>query len=357
MEGYGVLIFIFVFLCAYLAAVIAHICAGYKTKYLERTHGKKVQYWIRVIGECKQNDSYILKKSSIRKLKKAVYLAAFEDVLQTIPTMEQIQFFSVNEKEIVSCVKKIHNTTIKAYVAYIISKLDIKENDKYLYVEELLMKFLLNDSIYLRENVFLALYNLGNPDRICEAFRMLSEKGISHNEKLVSDGLLKFRGSHAVLAEELVNISDSFIECYETGIINYLRFTNVSKYNDKYRMYLYQESVSKDMKCCVIRLLARTKSDTNRDAILAALDQNLNTEDWEVAAVAASALSDYRSEEVIHSLKSAVLSDAWHVKMNAAKTLATMNISDDHMKEILENGDQYTIDVMKYQISKEGSAS
>lgn len=351
MEQNAVLIFILAFLFAYLMIAVSHIYAKKSMERQEKAHGRYVQYWFILLKKCKESNDYRMKKSDIRKLKDANYLSAFESTIPLVRGVDFGRLLAENEKDIVTCAKKISNVTVQAYFVYVISTLDLGTN-QYLLVEELLLEFIKKGSVYLRENVFLALYNLGNPYRICEAIKVLSEKNVYHHEKLISDGLLKCKADHTVLAEELSKLFDDVMDCYKIAIINYLRFSDNYKYNDKFRDYLEQEDVSVDIKCCIIRLLAKQKSDINGATILESLNRHKDDEEWEVAAVAAISLRDYNTEQVMEGLVKALTSRSWYVRVNSAKMLAEMKVSDRYLQEIFSSNDRYAMEALRYEISR-----
>lgn len=354
MREYSLFIFILTFLSAYLIIALSHLYIKFMEDYREHHRGEKEQYWFDRMTECKKRNDYKVRRSYIRKLNNVEYLGAFEKVISMLPAEAGERFFAENEEEFVACAGKMRSEMLQAYIAYIISGLRLQKETEYPLIEELLMKYLGEHSIYLRENVLLAFYNLGKTERICEAYKLLSERKIYHNEKLISDGLLKFKGDKDALADALVELFDELLECYKVAIINYLRFSNSSRYDDRFRVYLGKENVTTNVKCAIVRLLMRTTNGENRGAILTALNRQEDEGEWEVAAVAATALCPYSDEEVLKSLAASLNSPSWYVRVNSARMLADMDVADEYVEPILSGGDRYAKEALRYEMIKKG---
>lgn len=354
MAQYALLMFILVFLSAYLVIALSHLYTRAMAQHRDKYRNRKIQYWLDLIAVCRRQHNYAVKKEQLQKLKNTEYLSAFEEALNLISQKDIECFFKANEKSFVECAGKLHNEMLQAYIAYIISKLGLHGNAEYLLIENLLMHYLLNHSTYLRENVLLAFYNLGKADVICEAYRKLSERNVNHNEKLVCDGLLRFSGNRQELAKALTDVFDELLECYQVAIINYLRLSNDKRYDDKFRTYLNVETTSVNVQCAIIRLLARSRNDNNRNAILKALNQQNNNGEWEVAAVAATSLGGYKDRAVLESLTNALHSPSWYVRVNSAKILAGMDAQKEYIGRILTGNDQYAKDALQYELRLKG---
>lgn len=354
MAQYALLMFILIFLSAYLVIALSHLYIRAVAEHREKYRGVRIQYWLDLLTECRRKNDYNVKKEQMQKLKNTEYLSAFEEALNLSFRKDIAEFFKANEKKFVECAGKLRSEMLQAYIAYIISKLDFHERVGYPLIEKLLMQYLLNHSPYLRENVLLAFYNLGNAEMVCEAYKRLSERKVYHNEKLICDGLLRFPGNHQELAEALTVVFDELLECYQVAIINYLRLSGINGYDEKFRAYLDTETTSVNAKCTIVRLLARTKSEKNRAAILTALNHQNSEGEWEVAAVAAASLGDYKDREVLESLTNALRSPSWYVRVNSAKMLAEMDEKEEYAGKILSGGDRYAKEALRYELGQKG---
>lgn len=217
-----------------------------------------------------------------------------------------------------------------------------------------MLSYLSDNSVYVCENALLALFSFGDGETIAKAFVNLSEKKIYHSEKLLGDGLLKFTGDKAELAKKLMDIFGKLSSCFKVAVINFLRYTGNHSYDADFRGLLEKNDTSTDVLCCIIRLLSKSYSIQNGEAILKVLKSNYNRENWEPAAVAASSLVPYAFEPVIRVLVEALHSKTWYVRVNSAKSLAAMKVSDAYIFKVISKNDRYAIEELTYELSKQG---
>lgn len=76
-----------------------------------------------------------------------------------------------------------------------------------------------------------------------------------------------------------------------------------------------------------------------------------NYEDWECISSAASALGKYPGEDTIIALKSALKSKYWYVRLNAARSIAELDVEKDKLMDILDGEDLYAKEQLMYQLT------
>ncbi len=345
-----------VYIAVVAVIIISHIFIRRFMKNYENDLTRKKNLWLDVFSKCKNEGTYLLRKGLIKKLKDATMLAAFSDAYNQArednPDIKRILYD--NRVQIAGLGSKLRGHTMRAFFAYMLAGFDLRKPEEHQYFDDLMLRYLPDGSVYVRENALLALFSFGNEKKIVEAFVSLSENNIYHSEKLLGDDLLKFTGDQAKLAEELMDVFSELGNCFKVAVINFLRYTENHNYDAQFRSMLDGSDTSTDIVCCIIRLLSKFYSAQNGEAILKVLENNYNSENWEPAAVAASSLVSYDFENVIQVLIRALTSKTWYVRVNSAKSLAAMKVSDAYISKVINGNDRYAIEELTYELSKKG---
>lgn len=237
---------------------------------------------------------------------------------------------------------------MKAYFAYLCEKFCMNEPDEYDDMTKVMLDYVMLPSIYCRENALKALYAFGNKDAVIEAFKRLSKNNIIHNHKLVTDGLIQFKGNKEELVESLYRNFNKFSVEYQVAFIDFFRFSG-SKLKYKLKRLLDQKDLDKDIVCALLRYYRKYPVAEYKNTILSWLTPP-NSEDWECISSAASALSQYPGEDTITALKSALGSKYWYVRLNAARSISELDVEDDMLVDILDGNDRYAKEQLIYQL-------
>lgn len=237
----------------------------------------------------------------------------------------------------------------KAYFAFVCEQLCINDPDENDEMTKIMMEYALEPSIYCRENALKALYAFGNIDAVVEVFIMLSKNNSIHHRKLVTDGLLEFKGNQTELAESLYNNFDKFNPEYQVAMIDFFRFSG-KQLEKKLIELLRQKDVDKDIICATLRYYHKYPYQEYKNILLSYLHAPTN-EDWECASTAALALGKYPGEDTIHALKSVLSSKYWYVRLNAASSIAELGVEEDKLTDVLQGKDFYAKEQLIYHIT------
>ncbi|MFC4321733.1 HEAT repeat domain-containing protein [Litchfieldia salsa] len=237
----------------------------------------------------------------------------------------------------------------KAYYAFICEKLCINNPGEYDEMTKIMLEYALEPSIYCRENALKALYAFGNIDAVVEVIIKLSRNNNIHHRKLVTDGLLEFKGDHTALAESLYDHFDKFNPEYQVAIIDFFRFSGEQLKNKLIKL-LKQEDTDKDIVCAILRYYQKYPVLEYKDTILSYLKLP-NNEDWECVSTAALVLVKYPGEDTIDALKSVLSSKYWYVRLNAARSIAELGVEEDELLDILQGQDFYAKEQLIYHIT------
>lgn len=297
------------------------------------------------IGQLELNRTYF------EKLNSSVELMAFTKASTqlSVPPI-QFHYFLVENKQnwihLATQYKKKSQVS-KAYFAYVCEKFRLNRSGEYTFLTETMIDFALDPSIYCRENALKALYAFGNTDSIIDVFSLLTEKQITHNKKLLTDGLLSFEGDQKKLATDLYTHIDQFSNTIQIAIIDYFRFS--AEHLQTQVIDLVKENSDKDFICSVLRYYQKYPVPKYKNILLSYLNSADDTY-WECASIAASALVNYPGDDTFKALKQALFSKHWYVRLNAARSIAGLGFDESQVSDILNGQDEYAKEQLNYQI-------
>ena len=270
-----------------------------------------------------------------RKLRHISYLIAFSnceiDNKEKLTTLFNKLTDIYNKKNIIE----------KTYFVYVLSKFSLayKNDNK-------IINFLINNSfsnsLYLSENCLKALYELDNPKYIVKTFLKMNYENCNHHYKLLSDGLLNFKGDKKELSYMFLDNYNKFNNNFRLAIINYFIRIDIDLTKEMYKILL--EETNKEVKISLLRYFGKHKYDKVKDKLIEFLN-----DDYEYAIVSIQSLQNYDGLDVVESLKKSLTSSNWYVRNRAAQGLIN-RLSKDEINKLLKIDDKYAIDALNYQI-------
>lgn len=270
-----------------------------------------------------------------RKLRHISYLIAFSnceiDNKEKLTTLFNKLTDIYNRKNIIE----------KIYFVYVLSKFSLayKNDNK-------IINFLINNSfsnsLYLSENCLKALYELDNPKYIVKTFLKMNYENCNHHYKLLSDGLLNFKGDKKELSYMFLDNYNKFNNNFRLAIINYFIRIDIDLTKEMYKILL--EETNKEVKISLLRYFGKHKYDKVKDKLIEFLN-----DDYEYAIVSIQSLQNYDGLDVVESLKKSLTSSNWYVRNRAAQGLIN-RLSKDEINKLLKIDDKYAIDALNYQI-------
>lgn len=286
----------------------------------------------------------------ITKLKKISYLYAFGTLLEENPILDEDKIIKVLSKnsynplfQSLAIAYKKKDPILKAYYAYILHFIRSKTEKN----DEFLKECLLTKSIYCTENAISALCTLGDPDKIVEAYLLMTKENNNYGYKLVADGLSNFKGSKEKLCEKLYQNFDSFSEPLRIGI---LKFFRQCRYDLREELLekLTNKKLEKEVEIEMIRYFSQISYEPAFLLLLKRLEENYY-HDFEYDVVIISTLTNYPSKKTIDVLLMALCSPHYYVRYNAGKSLS--HITD--LTKLKKIEDPFARDMINALISQE----
>lgn len=356
-----VVVYFYMALC--ISMVIYNFCyiAYHKMGGLEQ---KKINNWKKtLLGQIEKisNHTYDEKKHFkylYRKLVHLNQLYAFENAVNELR--------SENSKEVYDYLHQIKgvftnlayeysklDSMNKAYFAYVICGLESLELTDHRLIQSII-GYTIDKSVYCRENALRALYSMGNTDAVVTAFRLMNRNELEHNGKLVTDGLMLFRGDESQLAKALRKEFKEFSQSYQISFINYIRMTS-SAYCEEFYQLLLDKKADEEIKFAIVRYFRRYYYEPAKRYMMNQLNFQIDT-NWALSALAASALDNYNSPETIRVLKGALSSNNWYIRYNAADSLLHLGLTYMDLLDVYNGNDRYAREMIRYKMLVEHSA-
>ena len=215
-------------------------------------------------------------------------------------------------------------------------------------VVDILLRALQEPNTYCRENALQAIYKSGEADLVLKALEIIDSGKISHNKKLLSDGLLTFTGSRNELADELWNKFESFTPGMQTVILDYVRFGSPG-HRDRLLSIMKDEKRSPELRFSCIRYFGKYP-DEEAYPVLLEMAENSRDLRWEYQAIACTALASYPRPETVETLKRALHVSNWYVRYNAADSLMKLGVGYVDLIEVIDGNDRYAREILQFQL-------
>lgn len=350
----------------YLYSFISISLIIYNTKYMflkirneNKNNNLKEKYlkeYNMIIYSLKENTYFyiVYHKRLVKELKKINSILAFNEAINLKKYSEDFKLYRTFIYNVLLDVSKDYDAKSnmeKALFVYIIGNLNIYIDNDYR-LDNKIISYLNNPSVYLVENSINTFVLLGHKDSLIKILNLLNLKDIYHNEKLLSDALLKYNGNKIQLAKELWKYRYKWNEKYIKAIIKFI--TNM-KFDFKEEFYneLTNENLTNEVLIELIRYFGKVRYDKVLDLILDILEIKDNT-DINLRIVIVSILGKYPYKRVINALKRQMKSSNWYVRNNACLSFLELNPEKVDIDYILKGKDKYAKDILIYQLEKRG---
>lgn len=272
----------------------------------------------------------------ILRLEKGISLENYLSQLVSVFTQLTVEYSRKNELQ-------------AAYFPYLIAKYRLLRNQDNKKTNRAFFELLKSPGIYSRENALAAFYSMGNSSNVAEALRIIDRNEYYHHKKLITDGLMTFRGSKEELVEVLwERLGDYSVEM-QTAILDFIRFTS-GEHCEK-MLELLTGKYDREIKFCAIRYFGKYHYDPAYEHIIKYVEHETDGR-WEYTAIACLALSNYPCERTVTALKAKLNSMHWHVRFNASQSLEELGLEYVDMIDVFESSDRYAGEMMRYRFDQ-----
>ena len=158
------------------------------------------------IGSKKPDDisSKDMKKLA-KNLKKIGYFIAFTNVVDKMPDDKREKYLTKIKSVFTVILPHYQKEEVirQTYFIHFLAQYPYLYEKNMDQVLSYIMQCTTEDSVYLRENALNTLYSIGNVSHIKEVFFQMNYLNIKHHHKLITDGLMKYKGDTKELADML----------------------------------------------------------------------------------------------------------------------------------------------------------
>ena len=286
----------------------------------------------------KDNLNIILKGISNKKYQKEVI-----KVLLNYKDREKIIRF-INFTNLLQPVlnKKDKDEYDKSYKIYLVGEFKQQHYCRYL------VQSCDDKSAFVQINALKALAKIGDEKYFLEGLYTIMKSSSLIHQKVISDNIysisMKNNNINRLLMSEINNFSDDLKKL----IINQFLNTNFSGSKDIVYKLLKNKDTGLEVKLACIKYFSAIKYKKAKSTLL----YLLNDEIWEVRALAATALKNYKSCDVEAKLKVSIKDPVWYVRQNSARSLYNLVENKDELLIIINGKDKYASDAIKSIMSE-----
>jgi len=241
----------------------------------------------------------------------------------------------------------------RAYFAYFVSQHPpVIQNAKGLCTSFIstIVSYVESSDIYCRVNVLKALCNIGDMHGVLNILQFFSDKYNYIHPKLLAEDLLNFAGDKEVLAFYLWGKHKIWNDNIVLGVITFIT-TFSDEFRSAFLPVLQNKSASAEIRLAIIRYYSQYFYEPAQSILVEYLNQ---TDNYDFAIDAASALSKYPGLITTKALKSALQSDDWYVQYNAAYSLVELGEhSEGFLNDLQSSNAMQIIEYMLEQANDE----
>lgn len=240
--------------------------------------------------------------------------------------------------------------TQAAYFSYFLSRHMVQRHMAIQTLQDVLLSYMEKENLYCRVNALQSLCTFGDIDHILAALQLQDDGSMPLHEKILTESLLAFTGSHEQLYALLWSHLDGFSPHTQLAVMNYIRFRTGS-YTAQVLPLMTDPRRDKEVRLSAIRYFGRYPYEPALEPLLT-FAKNNDPLQWEYTTVSVSSLARYHDPRVVDALKGALHSSNWYVRYAAASSLAVLHIPYEDLLDIVNGNDRYAREMMTYQLKE-----
>lgn len=315
-----------------------------KVNKLSKTFKREI---LNHLNKLKNNESLTYRKVKYmrRKLNNKAYERVFNDTITAVNEDNQNHIYvkaymKLFDKYIKKSIKK--NSKVGSvkniYVVYLLGQYKV-DNE---YINEFCLKMLKTNSLYLKYNAINTISQIGNVNYFIKSLLYMSKSGGHLNKKILIDIVDRFGGNIEELENQLIDHFDEFSLDIQRIIIDHFTNRNIEFVASDLSIILSNINTDKEIKASIIKYF----NVINYPPVKQTLINILDSEQWELRALSAKALSKYYSQDTFDKLLHTITDSNWHVRLNSAMSLLEFNLGDSLIYEVLKKDDKYSRDIL-----------
>jgi len=294
------------------------------------------------------------KKQLLKSLKRVEKLITFSNALNyfklehSADSFEKYMSMLVQSEifHILAVIYKEKKSEERAYFAHFVSQYpQVAKNTDGICTNmiDTIVSYIESSDIYCRANVLKALCRVGDVYGIINVLQFFNDKHNFIHHKILAEDLFNFTGDKEVLALFLWGKYKVWNYNIMLGIITFITMFS-DGFKNAFLPVLQNQSASKEIRIAIIRYYKEYYFKPAQHVLIEYLNQ---TENYDFATEAASALGAYPGQITTNALISALQSDNWYVQYNAASSLAALG---EFFINGLPSRNSDTLQIMRYML-------
>lgn len=351
----------------YVYIVLCLCMLGFNFFYMGRRSWRgrrvpeKIAGWEAIVSSAVSNTETVTDTAFfIKKLSRVQQLLLFHEAVQNLladnKKHDSVMKWLHDNRAVFTAIGNVYkkrSSMEQSFYAYFVGEYHFCGSSQEDAIVKLMLIFVIQPSIYCRENALYALYASGEADIVVKAFTLMNRHNVQHSRKLISDGLLEFTGDKLELTEKIWDCWEEFSPHYQVAFIDFTRMVT-DCFCERY-MNILQSEAEREVKFAVIRYYRRYYYPDAAE-ILQNHIEKWNRDDWEFAAISASTLENYPSERTIRALTQGMNSENWYVRDNASDSLIKIADTKRLEKILDEIQDTYGKEMLIYKMDSREKA-
>lgn len=233
------------------------------------------------------------------------------------------------------------NDTEKAYYMYVLSTFSYETKFEN---QDFILKYLESPSIYVISNTMDAIFAIGDEILLLKAIETLSNKATFYHKKLITDGLIKFKGDKKFLSDLILAHLSKYNVEIQVALIDFLRIDKIVVENVDFTRFL---TFNKELKYSTLRLLNSFESD-NYDEIY--VEILMNDDDWIAKMLALQGIKD--KSKKFRFIQKYAYSSNFNLRKVAVNELFK-DFGKQEINQIMQKDDIYTNEAIFYLFENE----
>jgi len=263
----------------------------------------------------------------------------FEDEPDTQSFFRQVLF------SLIDTYRK-HNDYEQAFYTYIISELDYSKEKVLPSFSCEFIDFLESKSLYTFSNAMDAFYAFGDDALLLQALDVVDRRNGFYHDKLLTDGLLSYKGDHNRLKQEFIQRFFRYGEQLQVCLLDYFRLYG-SDVSELCLKLMKEEKAYDEVQYRAMRYFQKFPCDEAKEWFVNILERDDVV--WIKQMLAIQGLHKYDDAVVYDVVKNKLTSREWHVRNNAAEFFYKKGLSKEELMELLSFKDKYANESLLYQ--------
>ena len=327
----------------------------YRKKVDNKAMQKNTDKWIKTIHQ--QLNSNIVSRRVTKKLKHVEKLMAFYTALNHFKHrcsdsydkyMTMLTESAVFQPIALAYKKK--KSAERAYFAYFVNQYpSVAKNTDGICknITDTMVSFITASNIYCGVNVLKALCRVGDMHGVINTLQFFSDKSVYVHHKLLAEDLHSFSGNKEELAAKLWENHSMWSDNIVLGVISFITMFS-DGFKSDFLPVLERQSTNATICLAIIRYYKKYSFAPAQPILIKHLNQ---TDNYDIAIEAASALSTYPGFITTRALGGALQSENWHVRYNAASSLVELGVFTDNTSDRIPSGNNDVQQMVQYRLA------